>query len=254
MSNDCSHVHRLKCGVLTLLTLLVVALPASAANIVVSKLDFVASSDDLKSAFEQFGQVSSARVVMSAATGKSMGFGYVEMPNDDEARAAIRGLDGSELLGTTIVVKFADAGESSGGRGTPNPGLGGGGFGRSRGGGSTPQSPGPAAVANPARAPTTPPSAPDPAPVAQDAVTEAIDEPLDSEDALDVIDGDVEDETFAGDEEEEADDMAEDDSDANTEDSVDDDSSEETFDAEDSEDTAEFEDEDPVEDSEETDE
>jgi len=242
MSNDCSHVHRLKSGVLALLTLLVVALPASAANIVVSKLDFDASSDDLKSAFEQFGQVSSARVVMSAATGKSMGFGYVEMPNDNEAQAAIRGLDGSELQGTTIVVKFADAGESPGGRGTPNPGLGGGGFGRSRGGGSTPQSPGPAAVANPARAPTTPPSAPDPAPVAQDAVTEAIDEPLDSEDALDVIDGDVEDETFAADEEEDADDngLIDDDADdvvdADTEDSVGDDSSEEAFDSEDSED------------------
>lgn len=242
MSNDCSPVHRLKCGVLALLTLLVVALPASAANIVVSKLDFTASSDDLKSAFEQFGQVSSARVVMSAATGKSMGFGYVEMPNDNEAQAAIRGLDGSELQGTTIVVKFADAGESPGGRGTPNPGLGGGGFGRSRGGGSTPQSPGPAAVANPARAPTTPPSAPDPAPVAQDAVTEAIDEPLDSEDALDVIDGDVEDETFAADEEEDADDngLIDDDADdvvdADTEDSVGDDSSEEAFDSEDSED------------------
>ncbi|MDP4709992.1 MAG: RNA-binding protein [Saprospiraceae bacterium] len=77
-------------------------------NIFVAKLSWGTQSDDLREAFEEYGEVSSANVVMDKMTGRSKGFGFVEMPNDDEALAAIRELNESELDGRTIVVKKAE--------------------------------------------------------------------------------------------------------------------------------------------------
>lgn len=101
-------------------------------NIFVAKLSFDTHESDFQQAFEEFGTVDSAKIVMDKMTGRSKGFGFVEMPNDDEAKAAISALDGSELDGRTIVVKQAEDRESRGG----NDNRGGGGFGGgNRGGG-----------------------------------------------------------------------------------------------------------------------
>ena len=83
-------------------------------NIFVAKLNFRTESEDLRAAFEQFGEVSSAKVIMDRETGKSKGFGFVEMPNESEAHAAINGLNEKELEGRTIVVKKARPKEESG--------------------------------------------------------------------------------------------------------------------------------------------
>lgn len=89
-------------------------------NIFVAKLNFRTDSNDLKAAFEQFGEVSSAKVIMDHETGKSKGFGFVEMPNDDEAYEAINSLNETELNGHTIVVKKARPKENAGGGGNGN--------------------------------------------------------------------------------------------------------------------------------------
>jgi RNA recognition motif-containing protein len=94
-------------------------------NLFVAKLNFSTSSEGLREAFEQFGEVSSANVVTDRETGRSRGYGFVEMPNDDEGSAALHALDGSDLDGKTISVKEAEPRES---RGSGNRG-GGGGFG-----------------------------------------------------------------------------------------------------------------------------
>ncbi|HQU60955.1 MAG: RNA-binding protein [Phaeodactylibacter sp.] len=95
-------------------------------NIFVAKLSFNTQSDDLKEAFEAFGSVSSAKVIDDQFTGKSKGFGFVEMDNDDEAREAIQKLNDSELDGRTIVVKVAEP--RTGGRDNNRGGGGGGGY------------------------------------------------------------------------------------------------------------------------------
>lgn len=77
-------------------------------NLFVAKLDFKTKDHDLREAFEEFGEVSSAKVIMDRDTGRSKGFGFVEMPNDDEAQASIDGLNNSTLQGKTIVVKVAE--------------------------------------------------------------------------------------------------------------------------------------------------
>ena len=76
-------------------------------NIFIAKLNFDTQSEDLKELFETFGEVSSAKVIFDHFTGKSKGFAFVEMPNDDEANAAIEKLDDSELHGNALVVKEA---------------------------------------------------------------------------------------------------------------------------------------------------
>ena len=101
-------------------------------NIFVAKLNFSTSSDGLREAFEQYGQVESASVVTDRETGRSKGFGFVEMPDDNEAQAAINALEGSDLDGRTIAVKKAEPRESRGGGGG---GYGGGGGNRGGGGG-----------------------------------------------------------------------------------------------------------------------
>lgn len=76
-------------------------------NIFVAKLNYDTSEDTLRQVFEEFGEVSSAKVVFDRDSGRSKGFGFVEMPNDDEANNAIDNLNDSELDGRTIVVKVA---------------------------------------------------------------------------------------------------------------------------------------------------
>ncbi len=77
-------------------------------NIFVAKLNYDTRESDLQYAFEEFGAVDSAKIIMDRETGRSKGFGFVEMPNDDEARAAIDALNDQELDGRTIVVKEAE--------------------------------------------------------------------------------------------------------------------------------------------------
>ncbi|MFT5169234.1 MAG: RNA recognition motif-containing protein [Saprospiraceae bacterium] len=109
-------------------------------NIFVAKLSFDTQDDDLRAAFEGFGQVDSAKIIMDKFTGRSKGFGFVEMPNDEEAKNAINDLNDAELDGRNIVVKQAeDRGNKErrggGGGGGFNRGGGGGGGGYNRGGG-----------------------------------------------------------------------------------------------------------------------
>jgi len=77
-------------------------------NIFVAKLNYATSEDALRQAFEEFGTVDSAKVIMDRDTQRSKGFGFVEMPNDDEANQAISSLNETELDGRTIVVKKAN--------------------------------------------------------------------------------------------------------------------------------------------------
>ena len=77
-------------------------------NIFVAKLSYDTVVRDLQSAFEQFGDVDSAKIIMDRDTGRSKGFGFVEMPNDAEALRAIEALNDSELDGRQIVVKKAN--------------------------------------------------------------------------------------------------------------------------------------------------
>jgi RNA recognition motif-containing protein len=95
-------------------------------NIFVAKLNFDTQEGDLQDAFEEFGAVDSVKIIMDKFTGRSKGFGFVEMPNDDEAQAAIADLDDREFDGRTIVVKKAEPRENRDSRG------GGGGGGRGR--------------------------------------------------------------------------------------------------------------------------
>ncbi len=76
-------------------------------NIFVAKLSYDTESEDLRDAFEPFGEVVSANVIMDKFTGHSRGFGFVEMAEKKEAITAISELDGSELDGRYIVVKEA---------------------------------------------------------------------------------------------------------------------------------------------------
>jgi RNA recognition motif-containing protein len=77
-------------------------------NIFVARLNFKTSSEELEAAFAKFGEVSSAKIVKDRDTGRSKGFGFVEMPNDTEAQQAITALNETELDGRTIVVKPAN--------------------------------------------------------------------------------------------------------------------------------------------------
>jgi RNA recognition motif-containing protein len=105
-------------------------------NIFVARLNFDTDSDGLRAAFEAYGEVDSAKVINDHFTGKSRGFGFVEMPNDDEAYKAIEALNESEIDGNTVAVKKAEPREKrggGGGGGRDRGGYGGGG-GRDRGG------------------------------------------------------------------------------------------------------------------------
>lgn len=86
----------------------------------------------MQAAFEAYGAVDSAKVILDQFSGRSKGFGFVEMPNDDEAMSAIEALDNSDLDGNTIVVKKAEPRESRSSSGGGNRGGSGGGFSKSR--------------------------------------------------------------------------------------------------------------------------
>ena len=92
-------------------------------NIFVAKLSSRTKGEDLEQMFGEFGEVTSAKVIMDRETGYSKRFGFVEMSNDNEAKAAIDGLDDKEFDGSRIVVKKAQPREEGAGRG----GRGGGG-------------------------------------------------------------------------------------------------------------------------------
>jgi len=76
-------------------------------NIYVGNLPREATGDDLRQAFEAFGQVTSVRIIKDMYTGDLRGFGFVEMPNSSEAQSAISGLDGKGLKGRTLKVNEA---------------------------------------------------------------------------------------------------------------------------------------------------
>ena len=103
----------------------------------VGNLAYSVRDEDLNEAFSQFGAVSSAKVMMDRETGRSKGFGFVEMGSDPEAQAAINGLNGQAIGGRAIVVNEARPREDKpGGFRSPYGGGGaGGGGGRSGGGG-----------------------------------------------------------------------------------------------------------------------
>ena len=99
----------------------------------IGNLPYSVRDEDLQNAFGPFGQVTSARVMMERDTGRSKGFGFVEMGDDAQAQAAIAGVHGQDLGGRTVVVNEARPAESR----PPREGGGGGygGGGRSGGGG-----------------------------------------------------------------------------------------------------------------------
>lgn len=100
-------------------------------NIFVAKLNFKTTSDDLRALFEQFGAVRSAKVIIDHETGKSRGFGFVEMENETEANAAIEELDGAEFQTRVIAVKVATPqNRPQGGNNGGNFNRGGGNFNR----------------------------------------------------------------------------------------------------------------------------
>jgi len=98
-------------------------------NLYVGNLSFETTERDLQQAFEAYGAVSSASVITDRETGRSRGFGFVEMPTEGEARAAIEGLNDKDLNGRSLKVNEARP-RSSGGGG----GGGGGSYNRGRGG------------------------------------------------------------------------------------------------------------------------
>lgn len=103
-------------------------------NIFVGNLSYSTEDNDLRGAFEAFGRVDSARVINDRETNRSRGFGFVEMPNDNEARAAIQALDGSMIGGRNVKVNEARPREERP-RGGGGGGYGGGGGSRGGGGG-----------------------------------------------------------------------------------------------------------------------
>ena len=120
-------------------------------NIFVGSLPFSLEEADLKELFEAYGEVSSVKLINDRETGRSKGFGFVEMPDDESAQQAISALNGSEVSGRTIAVSQAEERKPSerksfggggggnrggGGYGGGNRGGGGGGYSRdNRGGG-----------------------------------------------------------------------------------------------------------------------
>ncbi|WP_342645664.1 RNA-binding protein [Mucilaginibacter sp. CSA2-8R] len=102
-------------------------------NIFVGSLPYRLQEADLKELFEAYGEVNSVKLIIDRETGRSKGFGFVEMPDDEAAQKAISGLNGAEVSGRSIAVSQAeDRKPSSGGE---RRGGGGGFGGGNRGGG-----------------------------------------------------------------------------------------------------------------------
>ncbi|MEE2843378.1 MAG: RNA-binding protein [Planctomycetota bacterium] len=104
-----------------------------AKNIYVGNLSYSVGNGDLESLFSQFGAVSRAQVIQHRDTGRSKGFGFVEMDDEDAAEKAIEELDGSEFEGRNLTVNEARPREDRPARG--GGGGGGGGYGGGGGGG-----------------------------------------------------------------------------------------------------------------------
>lgn len=102
-----------------------------ATNIYVGNLPWSTTTDDLFAMFQQYGAVTRAQVVTDRETGRSRGFGFVEMPNEAEAQAAIAALNNQQMNGRPLTVNVAKPREAGGGGG----GFGGGGGGGGRRGG-----------------------------------------------------------------------------------------------------------------------
>jgi len=77
-------------------------------NIFATRLNYDTQEETLRNRFEEYGEVESVRIIMDRMSGRSKGYGFVEMPNDDEALNAIENLNDSVLDGRTIVVKKAE--------------------------------------------------------------------------------------------------------------------------------------------------
>jgi RNA recognition motif-containing protein len=86
-------------------------------NIYVGNLSYDTDNAALRAMFEEHGAVDDARVIEDRQTGRSRGFGFVEMPNESEAQAAIEALNGQEMQGRTLTVNQARERESRGPRG-----------------------------------------------------------------------------------------------------------------------------------------
>ena len=99
-------------------------------NIYVGNLSYEATQDDLRQAFEAHGEVSSVSIIMDKMTGRSRGFGFVEMSDNGAGQAAISALNLQEIRGRAMTVNEAkpksDAGSSRGGGGGGRGGFGGG--------------------------------------------------------------------------------------------------------------------------------
>ncbi|MEE2884146.1 MAG: RNA-binding protein [Chloroflexota bacterium] len=89
-------------------------------NIYVGNLPFETTEDKLNSAFAEYGEVTSARIITDRMTGRARGFGFVEMANNDEAEAAINALNGKDFDGRTLTVNEARPREDRGGGGGGN--------------------------------------------------------------------------------------------------------------------------------------
>ncbi|MGQ8335984.1 RNA recognition motif domain-containing protein [Sunxiuqinia sp. A32] len=102
-------------------------------NIFVGNLNYNLTEDDIRDIFEEYGELNSVKVISDKFTGRSKGFGFVEMANDDEAKKAIEELNGAEVEGRNMVVnesieKKRDS--RGGGGGSRGGNRGGGGFNR----------------------------------------------------------------------------------------------------------------------------
>ena len=98
-------------------------------NIYVGSLHFKMKEEELREVFEEYGEVASAKIIIDKYSGKSKGFGFVEMPNDAEAKKAIEELNGAEVSGRNIIVNESiERAERKGGnfRGGNNERRGGG--------------------------------------------------------------------------------------------------------------------------------
>jgi len=109
-------------------------------KIFVGSLPYKVGEADLKELFEAYGEVESVKIVTDRETGRSKGFGFVEIADDESAQKAIDGLNGSEMSGRTIAVSEAQERKPSTGGGNRGGGYGGGnrgggGYGNNRGGG-----------------------------------------------------------------------------------------------------------------------
>ena len=97
-------------------------------NIYVGNLSYSSSDEDIKELFSQYGEVTSARVIMDRDTGRSRGFGFVEMVNDDDGSEAIEATNGADFMGRPLRVNEARPRNGGGGGGR----RGGGGYGGDR--------------------------------------------------------------------------------------------------------------------------